>query len=65
MKNEMVSIAEPKEMTLTFPIGAIEAHPLHGAYEVQAYLSNGWVLDGNILHDFQTNRIIVKLKRLE
>ena len=54
---------EPLEMVLEFPISP-DYHPLWGPNIIQAWLDQGWIVDGQMYTDYQTNKFIVHLRKL-
>lgn len=61
IENKYIS-TEPTRMTLRVPYG--ECHPMFGPKIVQAKLKEEWVLDGEFMIDYQTNEIVIKLRKL-
>jgi hypothetical protein len=50
------------KIRLTVPMQ--ECHPMFGPSIVKAYLADGWVLDGNFIHDIESNQMVVNLRKL-
>lgn len=70
MENEIAKLSYgyylkdmPKTLTLSFPV-VNDIHPIFGPNMIQMHLDNGYIMDGEIEHDFRNNRYLVRLKKL-
>lgn len=53
------------KMELRIPMEILkDNHPLWGQQHIQAYLNEGWILDGDLVEDYCTNELVCRIKKL-